>query len=136
MTEAERKEYIGYRIQNAQHTIAELKSHIENKFWNTAGSRMYYACFYAVSALLMKNQISVSTHSGVIQMFGQHFILTGKIRKELGKHYSELFEKRQRGDYGDLFNFDEETILRLYGPSVDLINTIEKLIKEIPSGVE
>ncbi len=130
MTETERKEYIAYRIQNAHDTIGEIKTHVENKFWNTAGSRMYYACSYAVGALLKKNRISVSTHSGIIQMVGQHFILTGKIRKELGKHYSELFEKRQRGDYGDLFNFDEETISRLYGPSVELINTIEVLITE------
>jgi uncharacterized protein (UPF0332 family) len=130
MTEGERIEYIAYRIKSAKETIAEVKIHIENKFWNTAGSRMYYACFYAVGALLMKNGISVSTHSGMIQLFGKHFILTGKIKRELGKHYSELFEKRQRGDYGDLFNFDEETILRLYQPSVELINTIEALLNE------
>lgn len=128
MTESERSDYIAYRIQNARETFGEIKTHIENKFWNTAGSRMYYACFYAVGALLMKSGISASTHSGTIQMFSKHFILTGKIKKELGKHYSELFEKRQRGDYGDLYNFDEETILRLYQPSEELIKAIEAFL--------
>ncbi len=47
MTDVERKEYIEYRIQNARKTIGKLKTPIENKFWNTAGSRMYYSCFYA-----------------------------------------------------------------------------------------
>ncbi len=78
MTDVERKEHIEYRIQNARKTIEELKTHIENKFWNTAGSRMYYACFYAAGALLMKSGISASSHSGTIRMFSQHFILTGK----------------------------------------------------------
>jgi uncharacterized protein (UPF0332 family) len=95
MNEDERWQFINDRIQSAMETIGEVKSHIENKFWNTAGNRMYYACFYAVTALLEKNQISPSTHTGTIRMFGQHFILTGKIKKELGKHYSELFEKNR-----------------------------------------
>lgn len=35
--------------------IAEIEVLIENKLWNTAINRMYYACFYAVGALLLKN---------------------------------------------------------------------------------
>lgn len=89
---------------------------------------MYYACFYAVGALLVKHDVETSSHSGNRQKFGQLFIQTGLISKELGKHYSELFEKRQRGDYNDFFDFDEETVLRLYQPSVDFIKEIEKLI--------
>lgn len=77
MTDKERSEYIAYRIQNAKDTIGELETHIQNKYWNTAGNRMYYACFYAVSALLMKYEIYASTHSGTIQMFGKHFIVNG-----------------------------------------------------------
>lgn len=54
----------------------------------------------------------------------------GKNEKGTGQHFSELFEKRQRGDYGDLFDFDEETIVRLYGPSVEFINTVEALLNQ------
>jgi uncharacterized protein (UPF0332 family) len=50
------------------------------------------------------------------------------ISKELGKHYSELFEKRQKGDYNDFFDFDEETVVKLYQPSLDFIKEIEKQI--------
>lgn len=36
---------------------------------------MYYACFYAVSALLLHAEIDgVKSHEGVRQMFGKHFI--------------------------------------------------------------
>ena len=91
---------------------------------------MYYACFYAVGALLVKNGVETSSHSGSRQKFGQLFIHTGLTSKELGKHYSELFEKRQKGDYNDFFDCDEETVLRFYQPSIDLIKEIEKRIKE------
>lgn len=53
---------------------------------------------------------------------------TGKIDKDLAKHFSELFEKRQKGDYNDFFDFDEETAMRLKQPTIDLINSIEKLL--------
>ncbi len=46
-----------YRIQRAKETISEVEKHIENKFWNTAINRMYYACFYAVGALFDKTQL-------------------------------------------------------------------------------
>ena len=42
--------------------------------------------------------------------------------------YSRQFKKRQKGDYNDFFDFDEETVLRLYQPSIDFVKEIEKHI--------
>ena len=121
-------DYVRYRLQRARETILEVEILIDNKLWNTAINRMYYACFYAVGALLVKNGVLTSSHSGSRQKFGQLFIQTSLISKESGRHFSELFEKRQKGDYNDFFDFDEETVMRLFQPSVDLVNEIEKLI--------
>lgn len=74
MTSYTTDDYINYRIDRAKETIREVQTHIENKFWNTAINRMYYACFYAVSALLAKDQVEVSSHSGVRQKFGEYFV--------------------------------------------------------------
>jgi uncharacterized protein (UPF0332 family) len=65
MTDYSPEEYSEYRLQRALETIKEVKTHIENEFWNTAVNRMYYACFYAVGALLIKHDVAPSTHSGV-----------------------------------------------------------------------
>ena len=130
MSDVNPDDYINYRLQRANETISEIKILIENKLWNTAVNRMYYACFYAVGALLAKNGVETSSHSGSRQKFGQLFIHTGLISKELGKHYSELFEKRQKGDYNDFFDFDQETVLKLYPPSVELIKEIEMQISK------
>ena len=66
MTAYQRDDYIRYRIERAKETLVEVEKHIENCFWNTAVNRLYYACFYAVSALLLKNNIEVSSHSGAV----------------------------------------------------------------------
>jgi len=87
-------------------------------------TRMYYACFYAVIALLLNNNIETQTHDGARTQFGLHFIKTGKIKKEFGVLFSKLFDFRQKGDYGDLFDYDEE----LTRP---LIEKVKNFIDEI-----
>ncbi len=121
-------EYISYRLKRANETIQEVKILIDNKLWNTAINRMYYACFYAVGALLIKNGVKAYSHSGIRQKFGQLFVQTGLIDRNLGKLFSELFEKRQKGDYNDFFDFDEQAVLSLYPESILFIKEIERLI--------
>ena len=130
MTEYNPDDYSSYRIQKAKDTIVEVEIHIQNEFWNTAINRMYYACFYAVSALLVKHGIETSSHKGIRQLFGKMFVKTGKFDKELAKHYTDLFEKRHKGDYNDFFEFDKETVIRLLPISKKFIKKIEELINE------
>ena len=46
------------------------------------------------------------------------------------KHFTELSEKRHKGDYNDFFDYDEETVLRLFPYSQRLIQEVEKLLDE------
>jgi len=130
MTDFTPEDYIKYRIDRAKETIAEVHTHIENRFWNTAINRMYYACFYAVGALLVKNKIDVSSHSGVRQKFGENFVKTGLIDRGLAKHFTELSAKRHKGDYNDFYDYDEETVLRLYPVSQLFVKEITKMLEE------
>lgn len=130
MTEYKTEDYINYRLQKARETISEVEILIENQLWNTAVNRMYYACFYAVGASLLSKGIRTSTHSGCLQKFGQFYISTGIISKDLGRHYSVLFEKRIKSDYDDFIDFDKDTTLELFEPSKQLIEKIEELLKE------
>lgn len=124
------EDYSKYRIERAKETIREIQDHIDNKYWNTAINRMYYACFYAVSALMTVNSIDISSHSGVRKKFGELFAKTGKIDRDLAKHFTELSEKRHKGDYNDFYDFDEETVLRLYPVSQRFIEQIEKILEK------
>ncbi len=128
MTSPTTEDYSTYRLQRAKETIREVETHIRNKFWNTAVNRMYYACYYAVGALLVKQGVKTLSHAGSRQKFGQLIVKPGLMDKTLAKHYTDLFEKRQKGDYDDFFDYDEETVLRLYPLSVKFIAEIEKLI--------
>ncbi|MBO7418182.1 MAG: HEPN domain-containing protein [Bacteroidaceae bacterium] len=130
MTDKQREEIVSYRIQSAEATLEEVKSHRENGFYNTAVNRLYYACFYAANALLIANGIEVKSHEGVRQKLGQLFVLTGKLTPEHGKFYSQLFNKRSTGDYDDFVNHDLQTVDNLFPRAVDFIKSIKILLQK------
>jgi uncharacterized protein (UPF0332 family) len=92
------KALVSYRMQRAQETLKEADILIKNDFYNAAVNRLYYACYYAIIALLLKNNISANTHTGVKQMFGMYFIMTGKMDNKYSKFYTLLFNARMSGD--------------------------------------
>jgi hypothetical protein len=118
-----REEYVNYRFHRAEESYEEALILAKEERWNAVINRLYYACFYAVIALLIKNNISTQTHDGARTQFGLIFVKTGIIDKESGKLFSKLFDYRQKGDYGDLFDYDEE----LTKPLINKVN--EFLIK-------
>ena len=79
---------INYRIRRAFETLMEAETMVENEFWNASINRIYYACFYAISGLLLKKGVDASTHKGIRQMFGLHYVQTGLVSKELAKFSS------------------------------------------------
>jgi len=92
---------VAYRLERAKDTVQEAVDMLEKDHYNAAVNRLYYACYYAVSALLVKNNIQAHTHSGVKQMFGMSFIVNGKLPRTYNITYTELFDKRHSGDYDD-----------------------------------
>lgn len=119
-----REEYVNYRFHRAEESYEEALIPAKEERWNAVINRLYYACFYAVIALLIKNNISTQTHDGARTQFGLIFVKTGIIDKESGKLFSKLFDYRQKGDYGDLFDYDEEL-------TKPLINKVNEFLIEI-----
>lgn len=128
MTDEQRRDIVIYRIENAINTLNEIKEHISNGFYNTAVNRMYYSCYYAVSSLLVAYKIDAKSHEGTRQKFGQFFILTGILPKELGRFYRVIFEKRSSGDYDDFITFDLKTVKSFYPETEQFVYRIKELV--------
>lgn len=75
LAEEERQSLVSYKLIKANETIAEIPILINNKLWRNAANRLYYACFYAVSALLVKHGHIAHTHGGVKGLFGNILFL-------------------------------------------------------------
>ncbi|MEL7588712.1 MAG: HEPN domain-containing protein [Prolixibacteraceae bacterium] len=121
---------VRYRLQRARETLPEARTLIENSYYNAAVNRLYYACYYAVIALLAKHQISVQTHAGVKQMLGLHFTVTGMLPSKYSKFYTQLFNDRLTGDYDDFILYDKEALDDLYPKAEEFIGVIAELVAE------
>lgn len=124
-----KKALIEYRIERAYDTLKEAKYNSDGGFYNAAVNRMYYACFYAVIALLLKYDISAQTHQGARAMLGLHFVSKGILSKEDGKTFYDLFEKRHSGDYDDFVFCDQEMVDELYPRAIRFVDDIKELLK-------
>ncbi|MCX6234528.1 MAG: HEPN domain-containing protein, partial [Bacteroidetes bacterium] len=51
------EDYIKYRFHRAEESFDDALILMERGKWNTVVNRLYYSCFYAVSALLLKDGI-------------------------------------------------------------------------------
>jgi len=130
LNEVERIEVVKYRLEKAYGTFAEIPVLMENKFYRNAANRLYYACYYAATALLINGGYETHSHKGVIILLGLHYFKENKIEKSFGKVYDKLFKMRLTGDYEDLVYINDEDILPLLEPAKQFINTIEKFINE------
>lgn len=125
----ETRTLIFYRLERAYESLDEAKILLERGHANTFVNRLYYACFYAVSALLLTKDLSSAKHSGVRSLFHQSFVKEGVINKELGQLYDKLFDNRQKGDYADMVRFDLDIVRNWYDEAEKFVRAIENITK-------
>lgn len=119
-----------YRMERATETLEDARILARAERWNACVNRLYYACFYAVSALLVADGLSSSKHTGIRSLFNSQYVKPGKIPKDLARIYNDLFERRQEGDYIDFVNFEDSQVLPWFTKVEKLIENISHLIQE------
>lgn len=135
MTE-EKKILINYRLEKAYKTLDEAKYQMTGEMWNLAINRLYYSCYYSVTALLFCIDLNPKTHKGTHNLFHQHFILTKKLPNELAYTFSSLFDARQESDYKDYVEFKNTDVIPLIEQTKNFLDYISKYVKEHLSNLE
>lgn len=119
---------VAYRMERAVQAMAEADVLRRENFYNATVNRLYYACYYAVSALLLKHSINAVSHNGVKTQFGLHFVRTGKLDMEHNTTFGLLFDKRHSGDYAD-FAYCDADLVDMLRPRVEsFIHAVETLL--------
>lgn len=122
------RELIAHRRAKARETFQDGKILFEAKRFPSAVNRIYYALFYEVTALLLTKGLSSAKHSGVLALFNEHFVKSGKVPVESGKFYSRMFEFRQKSDYSDFVTFEEEKVREWIAQGEQFMAVIERAI--------
>lgn len=126
LNQEEREVIVTYRLEKAARAMEQAKCNLPMQFWEVIANRMYYAAYYAVSALLIANGHVAKTHESIVRLFGLYFVKTGIFPSEQGKLYNKLFTLRLTGDYNDHYNLDGQDVLPLVAPTEQLIADVSK----------
>ncbi len=124
-----KKALVQYRLERAVNSMEEALYMVKGGYYNAAINRLYYACYYAVVALLLEHDIPAQTHHGVRSMLGLHFTSKGKLSSEANRTFSTLFEKRHSSDYDDFVYCDQEMFDELYPKAEAFIEEVKELIE-------
>ncbi|MBO1056485.1 MAG: HEPN domain-containing protein [Dolichospermum sp. JUN01] len=89
-------------LLKASQSVSAAKVLLENNYPDYAASRAYYGMFYIAQAFLIGEDMSFSSHAGVISAFGRDFARTGKVAIEFHRFLIDAQDLRNTGDYGQL----------------------------------
>jgi uncharacterized protein (UPF0332 family) len=106
----QRENMVQYWWSKALDSLASARRESEAGSYSFAMNRLYYAAFYAVSAVLLGRGQSFRKHSGVRAAFHRQFIKAGLLDVKWGRLYDQLFEDRQEGDYVIFVSFEPEYV--------------------------
>lgn len=129
MTPEEQRDYVKYRMERAYDTAEEAKTLFEEDHLHGAVNRVYYAMFYAVSALALAHGFSTSSHAQLRGYFNREFVKTGKVPVPLGRSFGFAYDNRTKGDYQDLAEFETEQVEELVKDAESFIKYLSKLLQ-------
>ena len=129
LKEENRRDIVAYRIERSFIAFEQAKGNLKMNYLEVTANRLYYAAYYAVSALLIAYEIPTHSHDGSIHQFGLHFVKTGVVSRDMGRLLKVLFGMRQTGDYSDRFGLTEEDVIPKIQPTEDFIKEVTALAK-------
>ena len=124
-----KEEVARYRLQRARESFAEAEIMRDNQRWQMVVNRLYYACFYAVSAYFVQQGLKAFTHAGLKSAFNKELVQAGKVSLSEGRLFNQLFSYRQDADYKDFVTFEEMEIAELFPKVESLITLLESLVR-------
>lgn len=128
---AEERTLVKYRLERAHETLREAKLLFDSGLLIGYVNRLYYACFYAVSAFLLLKGFSTSKHSYARSLVHRELVKTLLISAEMGNFYDSLFENRQKGDYTDMMRFDAKKVAPWFDKTAEFIEAISNLLADL-----
>lgn len=119
---------ISYRIQRAEESLKAAEIMYDKKMFVFAMNRIYYSLFYAVQAALIVKDVSFSKHGQVKAYFNREFVKPGIIPISLGRIYNKAFEYRQKFDYVDFAEPDEDLVKSYLKDAKVFLDAIKKYL--------
>lgn len=112
------------RLDAAYHLFAD-------GFYEDAVSRAYYSMYFAAKALLLKKDITVKTHKGLLSKFGLEFVNEGVVEECYGRALRIAEELREEADYSISREITKEEVESIIDDAEKFLERIKRAIMEL-----
>jgi uncharacterized protein (UPF0332 family) len=126
--EPERQEPVRYWLEKAGLALAAARRERAAGDLALALNRVYYACFYAVCAVLAAEGMAYGKHSAVRAALHQHLVKERRIPADWGAFYNRAFDDRQEADYEASAEFDDSTVGDRIAKAAEFVAVMERLL--------
>jgi len=117
-------------IEKAEKFLRTAEQTLGIEDYDSCVSRCYYAMFFMAEAALLTKSLTASSHKGVISLFGEHFVKTKILERNLGKALNDAYDKRLVGDYGVGFTVTEQQAKDLLKTAQDFVRKLKNYLKK------
>jgi uncharacterized protein (UPF0332 family) len=121
---------ISYRMQRAEESLQAAEIMLQNEMLTFAMNRIYYAMFYAIQAVLVLHEVSFSKHGQVKAFLNRELVKTGILPVRLGRLYNKAFEYRQKFDYVDFAEPDQEMVVTYLEDARRFVAAVDEHIRK------
>ncbi|NLL36356.1 MAG: HEPN domain-containing protein [Fretibacterium sp.] len=126
----ERDVMVKLYMEKSMKALRSAKNTLEDDPDNSI-NRSYYSMFYAAQgALVAKGFSDFRKHQTVISKFGEIFVKTGFLDKELGKNIKRVENLRYRADYNPKINFSSEEAREQVERAEQFVSAVNKLLNQ------
>ncbi len=120
-------------LGKADNALAAARHALQTDDLSLAMNRIYYACFYAVTGVLLSKGLSFNRHAAVRSAVHQHLIKPGLIDVDRGAFYDRAFDDRQEADYDVTAEFELEIVAERIDKAAGFVHLMRDLLaREVP----
>ena len=120
-----------YRLNSAKEKLVSAELLLNAGQYKDSIGRSYYAIFSALRAVLAKDKVDYTKHSGVISYFQKEYIKTGLFDKKYSKYITSSFQIRNNCDYNDFYLVSKEDAVEQYDHAQELYKVVKNFIENI-----
>ena len=125
------EEEIEILIGRAKRRLDAAYHLFEDGFYEDAVSRAYYSMYFAAKALLLKRNITVKTHKGLLSKFGLEFVNEGVVEEYYGRALRIAEELREEADYSISREITKEEVESIMDDAEKFLERIKRAVREL-----
>lgn len=117
-----------HRLSSAAEKLESAEILLKAGKYKDSIGRSYYAIFSAVRAILAKDKVDFSKHTGVIGFFQKEYIKTEIFDKKFSKYIQSAFQIRNSCDYDDFFIVSKQDAEEQYRQAMEFLEVVKNYL--------